>query len=122
MLLRFKDRTWILLGKLIDRGQKEGIIRHIEMPREDWERLRREWNGLEEADRRIYTLKFRIKTSDGLPMISPERVMDEDFVDDWMEGKYDVYYRDVKLVPESPEWTQAAEEDKAVAETERLEG
>ena len=120
MLLRFKDRTWILLGKLIDKGEKEGIIRHIEIPRDDWERLRREWNGLDESDRKIYMQRFRIKTEDGLDMIRPERIMDEDFVDEWVLGKYDIYYRDVKLVPETPELVEAAQEDKAVAETERL--
>ncbi len=120
MLLRFKDRTWILLGKLIEKGQKEGIIRHIEMPRDDWDKLRREWNGLSETDRRIYSLKFRVISEDGLPVISPDIVMTEGFVDEWISGKYDIYYKDVKLVPESPEWTEAAEEDKAVAETEKL--
>lgn len=120
MLLRFKDRTWILLGKLIDKGQKEGVIRHIEMPRDDWERLRREWLGLDDTDRKSYLQQFRVMTEDGIPMLKPDRVMDEDFVDEWVLGKYDIYYRDVKLVPESQELVEAAQEEKATAETERL--
>lgn len=120
MLLRFKDRTWILLGKLIDKGQKEGIIRHIEIPRKDWDRLRREWDGLGEADQKSYMQRFKVVTEDGLPMITPDMVMDEGFVDNWVSGKYDIYYRDVKLVPDSPEWTAVEEEEKATAETEKL--
>jgi hypothetical protein len=121
VFLRFKDRTWILLGKLVDKGEKEGNIKHIEVPLKEWHMLRREWKDLPSNEQRMYINRFKIVTEDNLPVINPVMIMDEDFVDSWVEGKYTIYYRDAKLVPDCPEWTgDKKEEEKAKAETEKL--
>lgn len=121
MFLRFKDRTWILLGKLVDKGEKEGNIKHIEIPTKEWDMLRREWVDLPRNEQKTYIGGFKVVTREGVTAINPEMIMDEAFVDMWVKGEYDIYYRDAKLVPDCPEWTDSTKvEEKAKAETEKL--
>lgn len=117
MFLKFKDRTWILLGKLVDKGLKEGNIKHIEIPLKEWKMLREEYADLPKEEQKKYINRFKIETVDKLRLITPELVMDEDFVDKWVEGEYTIHYRGAKLIPECPEWT-VEEEEKAKADIE----
>lgn len=119
MFLKFKDRTWILLGKLVDKGEKEGSIKHIEIPLKEWRMLCEEWQDLSRDEQKAYINNFKIETIDQLRMISPEIVMDEDFVDKWVEGEYTIYYRNAKLIPDCPDLKPEDEEKaKATLETD----
>jgi hypothetical protein len=119
MNLKFKDRTWILLNRLIESGKKEGAIKHIEIPANEWKLLCDEWKGLNAVEQNAYIGKFAVK-SNGISMLHCDSIMtDESFVDKWNEGEYDVTYRDVKLVPDTLKWTKDNKE-KAVAAKEEV--
>lgn len=104
MFLRFRDRTWILLNKLIDKGNKEGTIKHIEVPKHEWRMLVNEWKDLPTAEQQQYMQQFKVTKND-IPLINNDVLMTEDFVDRWIEGEYSVKYRNAELVPPSSnEW------------------
>lgn len=120
MFLKFIDRTWILLGKLIDRGEKEGMIKHIEIPLKEWKMLVSEWSDLNSNIQKTYIKRFKVVTgagSEGITAIRPDFIMDEDFVDKWVEGEYTVFFREVKLILQMPDQISEVE-SKATAETE----
>lgn len=114
MLLRYVDRTWILLERLIDKGNKEGEIKHIEIPEKEFHMLQREYQDLSVDVRKGYTKHIRLE-KEGAIQLYPSLAMDFDFVDKWRNEGYALYYRDVLLVlPDPP----LAEEEKAVGTTE----
>lgn len=117
MLLKYVDRTWILLGRLIEKGEKEGAIKHIEIPPKEWKMLRNEYKDLNPNIQEQYIKRFKVKTIDGVLMVRPEIVMDEDFLDKWVEKEYRVFYNDVELVLPEPNWSKK-DEEKAVGTTE----
>lgn len=116
MLLKYVDRTWILLGRLIEEGQKEGTIKHIEIPLKEWKMLVGEWRDLNPNIQEQYIKKFKVTSQEDIPTIRPEFIMDEDFVDKWVADEYDVYYKGVRLVIRTPNWK--SNEDKAESKTE----
>lgn len=116
MLLKYVDRTWILLNRLIEKGEKEGSIKHIEIPPKEWKMLRGEYLDLNPNIQDQYMKRFKVE-KDGVQQIYPTMVMEEDFIDRWTEHQYDVYYKGVKLVLPPPGWDKK-DEEKATGRTE----
>lgn len=114
MLLKFKDRTWILLERLIEKGKKEGCVKHIQIPLNEWHMLRNEWQDLPRSEKQQYMKNVRLTAND-VPILHADVVMSEEFVDKWIKREYDIYYRDILLIPELP---VPDKEEKAKAETE----
>lgn len=117
MFLKFVDRTWILLRKLIERGEKEGQIKHIEIPLNEWNMLVSEWRDLNPNIQQTYLKRFKVIDKNDIPTIPADFIMDEDFVDKWVAEEYAVYYSDVKLILKTPDW-EAEQQNKAEADTE----
>lgn len=117
MFLKFVDRTWILLRRLIDKGEKEGTVKHIEIPVKEWNMLVSEWNDLNPNIQKQYIARVKVISSDGIPTLHPEFTMKDDFVDKWIAEEYTVYYRDVKLILQMPALNTKVEE-KATSGTE----
>jgi hypothetical protein len=114
MLLKFVDRTWILLNRLIEKGEKEGTVRCIEIPVKEWKLLQSEFAHLNK-DEQNQKIKDLTLEKDGMTQIRPHLVMDDDFVNRWIAEGHDVYYKGIHLVLPPPE---PVKEEKAVGTTE----
>ncbi len=117
MFLKFVDRTWILLRKLIEKGEKEGTIKHIEIPLKEWKMLTSEYQDLNPNLQQTYMKRLKVVDSSDIPTIPADFVMDEDFVAKWVKDEYTLFYSDVKLILKMPDY-KAEPEERAEANTE----